>query len=489
MFLNFLQLLLIIEAAISSSCGAHLRSHDIPISSPKTEDRKTEPKIHTHIFRESIPQLSSRNDILSRVRAEPVYIHEVVFVIVQRNIDLLTRVLYDLSDPISPNYGRHWTRERIADLTSNPEAHSAVVLYLLESGASIMSSTISGEYVTASAPVALWERIFNTKFFIFYQSHSDGRVERLVRAEKYWIPRELDAHVESVFRTIEMPVISSGSLSILPSSTVSSSPLSKSGSASTTVVESESEVRPKLVTKADLSSSTESRRHPHNKMKTSALPESVITPAKIRSYYNMSSGVKGSPGSTQAVFASVKQYMSPADLKFFLLDQGLPSQQIAADIGNYVSNSVCLSQPNSCAEGNLDTQYIISTSIASPTTYWYTDFSFSDWLVTVANTPSPPLVFSISYGQDELSTSASELSAFSTQAIKLGAMGVTILVASGDDGANSRSVRTSGTLACGYSPDYPATSPFVTAVGATSVRRAASRSISSNFIILESRSV
>ena len=82
--------------------------------------------------------------------------------------------------------------------------------------------------------------------------------------------------------------------------------------------------------------------------------------------------------------------------------------------------------------------------IWSPTTYWYSDLSFSDWLVTVADTVNPPLVFSISYGQEESYTSASELNAFSTQAIKLGAMGVTILVASGDDGANSRSVRTSG---------------------------------------------
>jgi tripeptidyl-peptidase-1 len=44
---------------------------------------------------------------------------------------------------------------------------------------------------------------------------------------------------------------------------------------------------------------------------------------------------------------------------------------------------------------------------------------------------------------------------------------VTVLVASGDDGASSPNARQNKTM-CGYNPSYPATSQFVTAVGATS---------------------
>ena len=51
---------------------------------------------------------------------------------------------------------------------------------------------------------------------------------------------------------------------------------------------------------------------------------------------------------------------------------------------------------------------------------------------------------------------------------KLGIMGRTILVASGDDGANSpRAAR--NPAKCGYDADFPASSPWSTAVGATSV--------------------
>ena len=74
----------------------------------------------------------------------------------------------------------------------------------------------------------------------------------------------------------------------------------------------------------------------------------------------------------------------------------------------------------------------------------------------------------------------SSLSAFNTQAMRLAAMGVTILAASGDDGAtgfnydctgDSSSSYTgwsgTGWTGRGYFPYFPATNPYVTAVGAT----------------------
>ena len=88
-------------------------------------------------------------------------------------------------------------------------------------------------------------------------------------------------------------------------------------------------------------------------------------------------------------------------------------------------------------------------------------------MVLVANTAKPSLVYSISYGIEEVYVTASERDAFETQIIKLAAVGVTIVAASGDDGAISNKVRTGG--ACRYAPIFPASSPYVTAVGATMV--------------------
>jgi tripeptidyl-peptidase-1 len=104
----------------------------------------------------------------------------------------------------------------------------------------------------------------------------------------------------------------------------------------------------------------------------------------------------------------------------------------------------------------------------SPTTYfWVTDnTTWSEWLFQVANMTHPPLVFSISYSSNEYDLTYGEFLAFSNMAIKLGVRGVTLVAAAGDDGALDSIAR--GNLSnCMYSPQFPASSPFVVAVGGT----------------------
>jgi subtilase family serine protease len=111
----------------------------------------------------------------------------------------------------------------------------------------------------------------------------------------------------------------------------------------------------------------------------------------------------------------------------------------------------------------------MSTSPESPTTYWHSDSHFTDWIVEVADTVNPPLVLSIGFWSEERTLARSVHLAFTTQAIKLGAMGVTIVASSGDDGAVGSVVREEGTGRCGYVPTFPSSNPFVTSIGSTSV--------------------
>lgn len=69
---------------------------------------------------------------------------------------------------------------------------------------------------------------------------------------------------------------------------------------------------------------------------------------------------------------------------------------------------------------------------------------------------------------DELALAASYFEAFDIQAMKLGVRGVTLLAAAGDDGAVTPDARKSF-IHCRYSPQFPASSPYVTAVGGTMV--------------------
>ena len=79
----------------------------------------------------------------------------------------------------------------------------------------------------------------------------------------------------------------------------------------------------------------------------------------------------------------------------------------------------------------------------------------------LANDNNPPPVVSISYGGAEAHVvNHSAARRFDIEVMLLSVQGVTIVAASGDSGANGKST-------CGYDPVWPATSPWVTAVGAT----------------------
>ena len=101
------------------------------------------------------------------------YVHRVVFVTKQRNSEKLLQILHDVSDPASIKYGQQLSREEVTETTANAEAYEAyeaVVRFVITRGASIISKTLNGEYITCDAPISVWERIFNFEFFMFHVS-------------------------------------------------------------------------------------------------------------------------------------------------------------------------------------------------------------------------------------------------------------------------------------------------------------------------------
>ena len=79
---------------------------------------------------------------------------------------------------------------------------------------------------------------------------------------------------------------------------------------------------------------------------------------------------------------------------------------------------------------------------------------FVEWIHDVASLVSPPLVHAITHGTDELEVETGVSNEFNNYAIKLGAIGVTLVVQSGENGVNSEYGR------CGYWPSFPAVSPY-----------------------------
>jgi hypothetical protein len=80
------------------------------------------------------------------------------------------------------------TRQKVADLTANSISHDIIVSFLTSVGATVVSKTLSGEYVTAKAYIRLLEEMFHKEFFMFHQTQDvDHRMQKFVRAEHYYI--------------------------------------------------------------------------------------------------------------------------------------------------------------------------------------------------------------------------------------------------------------------------------------------------------------
>lgn len=374
--------------------------------------------------------------------------HTVVIAVKQNNIDILESTLIERSSPGSPLLRQWLSYDEVSVIISNPESTNAVIEWVKSlNNAQVLWSSPRGEYIKVSAPLSTWETTFSTIFYKWHDSSvPDGR--DVIRAKEYTIPIELNGHISSVFNTIQVPP------TYRKSTARKSQPVEPSG--------------------------LKGRR-------LTSVASNAVTVSFLNSYYKISTN-EGNSSLKQSVFESLDVYYSTEDLTTFQNLFDLPVQ--AAIATNGFSTSVCGNKD--CYEGNLDIQYIMGVAQDTTSIYDYQDDSstedvFLAWILSVASETDPPLVNSISYGEIEQAVDASTLYSFNVEAIKLGSMGVTITVSSGDNGAANEATINSNTVCLcyydsssdivtysshywtgeGYFPSFPASCPYVTAVGAT----------------------
>lgn len=356
-----------------------------------------------------------------------MHLHEVVFAVKQTGVDELGEILLAVSDPQSPSYGDFLSREEVARISINPASTEKTIAYLKENNFEIVNVTNYGEYITARARLNVIEVLLNANFYHFsIKNENDGSDQMLIRSTEYTMPIEIEEHVSDIFNTIQFPLNSVLSPSIREDN------------------------------------NTDINLSPH------ATSLGYVTPALLNSYYRIKNNT-GFRTASQCVYAAVNQNFSPQDLSLFQQFYGIPKQPVASVTGGHNSSAMCNYKSSLCVEANLDVQFLMAVSQTTPTYFMY-DNSTSDfllsWVTSVANMKRPPLVNSISYAVYEAALSKSYIRVFDTEAIKLGLQGVSILAASGDDGAPGSLARTNPGY-CGYWSLWPASSPYVTSVGGT----------------------
>jgi tripeptidyl-peptidase I len=420
---SFTQFYFIVVTLLTRQIACHLNPDDVDTSKFRSAE---------HVFRAYAIRQSSTMPIAPE-RAPLDAPHQVIFVVRQKNMETLTKFVDDVSDPKNANYGNFKTRDEIGVMTENVVASKTVKAYLIRSGAKVTEVSPYQEYITAVAPVYVWEKMLDTRFhqYNFSTVNDSGYPVTIYRADRYSIPLKLDTAVISVLDTVQMPEL-----------------------------QKESGI------------TVQSLRVPRKSQGSNSLQEedkNVITPAILIKSYDIDTSL-GHPRATQSIFEAINVHIGIDDVAQFQKIYNLPKVYFNSSVGGHADATTQFCHDNfyTCMEGNLDAQYLLALSPKSPTiSHYAVNFhSWTVWLIELASSKNIPLVMSISYCSEEATIDMDEQQAFNTMAIKLSAMGVTLVVASGDAGAT-----TNWRFNCEYTPQFPASCPYVLTVGGTMVSR------------------
>ena len=192
----------------------------------------------------------------------------------------------------------------------------------------------------------------------------------------------------------------------------------------------------------------------------------------LRYMYNLGSVYGENPHNSIAVTGFHDEYIASSDIHDYL----------AWFNPDWLSSIVRVIGPNDQSnpggEATMDVQFIMGVASGVQATFWSTggrephgpqaDEPFAAFMTDLLSDPSPPLVVSTSYGDDELDLDIEYCIKTNSQFQLAGLRGISVLFASGDGGvAGGHGIDDCTTFVA----VYPAASPYITAVGGTQLDR------------------
>ena len=183
------------------------------------------------------------------------------------------------------------------------------------------------------------------------------------------------------------------------------------------------------------------------------------------------------PRNTISVAEFLGQYYNPNDLDAFFKLMGVREWETRQKL-SLIGENLPMAGSVLGGEAQLDIQYITSLAANVSTFFWSVPSielatrqePFLDWLMQLEDTDDAeiPLVHSVSYSDDAKTMPTWFKRRVNEEFMKLALRGITVLVASGDDGVSGSFVAEHGMKYCGVNrEEFPSSSPWVTSVGGT----------------------
>ncbi|KAI0044866.1 family S53 protease [Auriscalpium vulgare] len=343
----------------------------------------------------------------------------------------LQDALYDVSTPGSSNYGQHLSKEDLAKYVApTPESAAAVTSWLSENGLSATVLSPAGDWISIETTAAKANELFDAHFSKFV--HASGK--ETVRTLSYSIPASLKSHLDLVHPTVTFPNIE---LSNMPLASVPLPLSAREPSSDTAPLSCNNYITPKCLQELYGIPSTPATQD-GNQLYVTGLEQNYANRADLRAFLTQS-----------------RPDMSPnTTFAFQSLDGGQDSQNISEASG----------------EADLDVQYTIGVATGVPVTFISVGNvqdgdanNLLDLTNKLLSQEKVPQVLTTSYGDNEHNISRPLAEKLCNAFAQLGARGTSVLFGSGDGGVSGIQPGNCGR----FVPTFPATCPFITAVGGT----------------------
>ncbi|KLO19908.1 tripeptidyl peptidase A [Schizopora paradoxa] len=407
--------------------------------------------------------VSSPRGWIQGTRAPADHSIELKIALPQPNFNVLEKHLYEVSDPSHSRYGQHLSKEAVEELVA-PHATSIQLVNAWLSSHGFeegdFSRSPAKDWITLRVPAVLAEKMLDTTFHVWTHEESGDAV---IRTLSYSLPESLHEHIDLIQPTTMF---------------------ARMKKQKTTFRWSEKQ--------ATSAAAPGSKIQLSNGISVDASCNETVTITCLKELYNAVGFEPSAKNGNQiGITGYLEQFANLEDLKLFFADQNPAAVNSSFKFVSINGGQNSQNVSEAGAEADLDTQFAFGLTFPTPATFFSTagmppfipdigtptdsNEPYTTWLDFVLAQSVVPQTISTSYGDDEQTVPVNFAQRVCNGFAQLGARGTTLMFSSGDGGvgdgdpdpATQQCFTNDGRNATQFLAGFPASCPFVTAVGGT----------------------